>query len=194
MCEDIYSAKGLPVVYKITKESYPSNLDSILYAQGYLKKDETSVRVLNLSDFENTNNIQGIVLKSKFTKEWMEAFILNNNINNKLTIDTMEQMLGNITGEKICAYLVVNNEISACGFGVIEENSVGIFDILVKEDKRGKGYGKAIMQGILNEAQRRNIKNAYLQVIVGNRIAENLYDSLGFKEIYRYWYRIKNII
>ena len=47
------------------------------------------------------------------------------------------------------------------------------------------------MQGIFGEAQKRNVKNAYLQVVVGNEIAENLYDKLGFKEVYRYWYRVK---
>lgn len=89
MSEDIYSARRLPVVYKITKKSYPNNLDSILDVHKYIKKDETSVRVLNLSDFENTNNIQGIVLELKLTKEWMEAFFLNNNIN--LASDSWKQ-------------------------------------------------------------------------------------------------------
>jgi len=193
MCENIYCKKGLPIVYKITKESYPSNLDSVLELKGYNKKDETSIRILSLSDFRDVDNIEGIKFEFEFTEEWIESFILCSNIIDKLTIDTMKKMLTNITGEKICTNIIVNNEIVACGFGVIEDNFVGIFDIIVKHDKRGLGYGKAIMQGILSETQKRNIKSAYLQVVVGNEIAENLYSKLGFKEVYRYWYRVKTI-
>ncbi|MGY8960570.1 MAG: hypothetical protein ACKVKG_13845 [Alphaproteobacteria bacterium] len=32
---------------------------------------------------------------------------------------------------------------------------------------------------------------AYLQVLSDNKIAQNLYESLGFSEAYRYHYRIK---
>jgi N-acetylglutamate synthase len=34
---------------------------------------------------------------------------------------------------------------------------------------------------------------AYLQVMLDNPVALNLYDSLGFKEIYKYWYRVKKL-
>lgn len=61
----------------------------------------------------------------------------------------------------------------------------------MNRDNRGKGYEKAIIQGILKEALKKNIHKAYLQVVVGNYIVENLYDKLGFKEMYRYWHRIK---
>jgi ribosomal protein S18 acetylase RimI-like enzyme len=103
----------------------------------------------------------------------------------------MAQMLDNILGEKICVQLKLANESVACGFGVIENGFVGLFDIIVKEDCRGKGYGKTIMSALLNEAKRLGAQKAYLQVLIGNSAAENLYEGLGFKELYRYWYRIK---
>ena len=193
MCENFYSNKRLPIVYKITRESCPSDIDSTLESKGYKKQDETSVRILSFNDLKKVSNVKGIKLESDFTEEWIESFILCSNIIEKLTIDTMRKMLANITGEKICTNVIVNNEIVACGFGVIENNFLGIFDIIVKHDKRGLGYGKDIMQAILREAQKRNVESAYLQVVVGNEIAENLYSKLGFKEVYRYWYRVKTI-
>jgi ribosomal protein S18 acetylase RimI-like enzyme len=47
------------------------------------------------------------------------------------------------------------------------------------------------MNCILSAANHRGVKKAYLSVVVGNVPAENLYKKLGFKEMYRYWYRKK---
>ncbi len=77
----------------------------------------------------------------------------------------------------------------AFGYGVIDQGYVGIFDIYVNESNRGKGYGKAVMHKLFAEAIKLGASKAYLQVVVGNKVAENLYEKLGFKEVYRYWYR-----
>lgn len=190
ICEKIYFAMGLPVVYKLTETSYPSNIDDILEADGYDKVDKTSVLTLILADFNN-NKIKGLEIEFEFSQDWIDSFAACSNCNEQLTLDVMAKMLKNISGNKICVKMNVNNEIVACGFGVIEDNYVGIFDIIVKPGKRGKGYGKTIMTGILGEAQNQKVEIAYLQVVVGNSIAENLYSKLGFKEVYQYWYRIK---
>ena len=45
------------------------------------------------------------------------------------------------------------------------------------------------MNTILSKSKELGAQRAYLQVVAGNTVAENLYGNLGFKEIYRYWYR-----
>jgi hypothetical protein len=50
-------------------------------------------------------------------------------------------MLYNILAEKIVVYKKEKGAIIGCGYGVIEQGFVGIFDIIVKEDMRGRGYG-----------------------------------------------------
>lgn len=54
--------------------------------------------------------------------------------------------------------------------------------------------GKAVMSKILVTAKQLGTKSAYLQVVVGNTIAENLYSTLGFKEVYKYWYRKTSVV
>jgi predicted GNAT family acetyltransferase len=48
------------------------------------------------------------------------------------------------------------------------------------------------MDGILSAALEKRVKKGFLSVVAGNVSTENLYQKLGFKEIYRYWYRRKN--
>lgn len=78
------------------------------------------------------------------------------------------------------------------GYGVINNGYIGIYNIHVEKPFRGKGYGKAVMNSILYEAKKLGAKTAYLQVVKGNSVAENLYNKLGFKEVYCYWYRKKD--
>ena len=84
----------------------------------------------------------------------------------------------------------IEGRIVGCGYGAIQEDYIGIFDIVVHKDFRGNGYGKDIINGIFNIALQKNVKTVYLQVICGNTPAERLYEKIGFKELYKYWYRI----
>jgi ribosomal protein S18 acetylase RimI-like enzyme len=84
-----------------------------------------------------------------------------------------------------------NQNIIGCGYGIIENGYVGLFDIVVKKEFRGKGYGREIVEAILLRATENGINKAYLQVTWDNTVALNLYEKLGFIEKYRYWYRKK---
>jgi ribosomal protein S18 acetylase RimI-like enzyme len=44
---------------------------------------------------------------------------------------------------------------------------------------------------MLSIGKARGAKYAYLQVQLDNKPALKLYSDIGFKEIYRYWYRVK---
>jgi len=66
-----------------------------------------------------------------------------------------------------------------------------LFDIVVDANYRNQGYGKQVMLDLLKLGKIDGAKNAYLQVMLNNLSALKLYSKLGFKEIYKYWYRIK---
>jgi ribosomal protein S18 acetylase RimI-like enzyme len=57
-----------------------------------------------------------------------------------------------------------------------------IWDILIYEQHRGRGYGKAAMLLAEEEARRRGLDRISLNVFGDNTLARNLYRSLGYRE------------
>jgi GNAT superfamily N-acetyltransferase len=101
----------------------------------------------------------------------------------------VEALLANTPPGTKAARVKRDGEIVACGYSPIQRSWAGFFDIVVKKSERGRGLGEAIMRTLLEAAVESGASRAYLQVVAGNAPAERLYDKLGFREAYRYWYR-----
>jgi ribosomal protein S18 acetylase RimI-like enzyme len=56
-----------------------------------------------------------------------------------------------------------------------------IFDVMVDEKFRGKGYGKQIMALIEDKARELGLKSIGLHVFGYNTVAKNLYESVGYE-------------
>ncbi len=193
ICEREYSARNLPVIFKISPESYPEDLDRRLEERGYTREYETALRVLEL-DGAASYDTEGAVIEAEFSDSWVNGFFECSGKKDPGVRLTARKILDNVPGKVICVSKQIDGKVAGCGYGAIDRDCVGIFDIIVREDYRQKGCAKDMIYGILGTAYSSGIKKAYLQVLSGNFPAENLYNKLGFKEIYRYWYRKKAII
>ncbi len=69
----------------------------------------------------------------------------------------------------------------AVGWFVSEELHVG--NIAVTRSEQGKGYGKALLENLLAEADRRGVRIVTLEVRISNARAINLYRRYGFKGV-----------
>lgn len=67
------------------------------------------------------------------------------------------------------------------GHGRLVDNEIG--SISVRKDMQGKGIGKRFIKFLCNELYNRGNNEIYLWCVEGNK-ARNLYDSLGFEELY----------
>lgn len=189
--EQIYRKRDLKVVYKMTEQVSPENLDKTLENSGYFLDGLTSVQILSLNDIEIEIKHKAIVYND-LQDNWFINFCKLNNVGEK-ELETLKQMLRNIM-PKACYFLLSDDhdEILACGMCVLERDYIGLFDIVTAEKYRNRGYGKKLIQNILQWGKDNGAKYAYLQVMLQNAPALNLYSKLGFEEIYRYWYRIKD--
>lgn len=188
--EQMYRKRNLKIVYKMTQQVSPENLDRTLDKKGYFLDSLTSVLGLSLIDLDVEIKHNAIVY-NHLQDDWFTNFCNLNNVGEK-DQPTLKQMLRNII-PKTCYFLLCddNNEILACGMCVLESEYIGLFDIVTTEKYRNRGYGSKLIQNILKWGKDNGASYAYLQVMLNNAPALKLYSKLGFKEIYRYWYRMK---
>ncbi|MGG3559584.1 GNAT family N-acetyltransferase [Peribacillus frigoritolerans] len=189
-CEQLYFARNDKAVYKVTPQANPINLDRVLEESGYALEGTTSVQVLNLADTESPNETN-VIKYDHLHDEWFHDFCLLSNIDDHdQTI--LKKMLGNII-PKTCFMLLTDEggTVTASGLGVLEDEYIGLYNIITHKNFRNQGNGAILVRNLLHWGKENGAKNAYLQVIETNAPALSLYGKLGFEEKYKYWYRIK---
>lgn len=196
-CEAVYTKLGLATVFKITPLSV--GLDVLLEERGYSVVTRTNLMVRDISSINNEGlNNKGLnaVVNKGINEEWQRAYFRLNGLSEK-SARVAEKIQGNIVNDTLCAMVTWEDEIVACGLGVIENGYghkyVGLYDIVVSEKHRRKGLGWDICTSLLVQAGRCGADKAYLQVVADNDRAVKLYQKLGFVDQYQYWYRVKKL-
>lgn len=184
-CEAWFTERGLATRFRLNEAVYPSHLDGVLEERAYHRYNETQVQTADLADFPSKLD-KRFHYKRTVDDSWITAFgAMNHAPSDKLT--TAKTMLERIATP--CAYAWIGDD--ALGLAVYEGDYVGLFDIVVRPEKRGQGLGRAIVSSLLAWGKAQGAKTAYLQVVATNQVALNLYASLGFRLHHRYWYRQK---
>lgn len=185
-CKKIYEEKGQQLIYKIIDTEVSLVVDEFLEKKGLEKKDMVTVKEIDLTNIDY--NLKNIKINWGFSKEWYEFYSKEN----KLSIEekvVLKELLKKNDKNNVYVYKTENKEIIAVAMGSIEKNSMGIFNVYVKDTYRKKGYATEILEGLLVEARKINVEKAYLQVMETNEKALNLYRKMGFVPKYRTWYR-----
>lgn len=191
-CESMYSNSGLNTVFKITPFINPSNLDNLLNQSGYHMLDLTSVQVTNLSEIEEPRSSQ-VEIRTEMNNEWLDTISRFNNLSDAQA-EITRKLWSNSFLRRGFFTLYSDTIPVACGAGVIEQDYVGLYDIVTDPSYRNQGYGRELLLHILKWAKGEGATHSYLQVVKDNLHAMRLYGSIGYEEIYTYWYRQKNIL
>jgi N-acetylglutamate synthase len=123
-------------------------------------------------------------------KAWLQTF---QDVSGELGAgqETHLQMLLTIQGD--CAFAISrwNGQPVCCGLGVVIGEHLGLFDIVTHPDFRGRGLATQLCSGLTDWGKQRGAKAAFLQVPGANSNAIRLYEKLGFRRSYHYWYRLR---
>lgn len=191
-CENMYTSNHLPTIFKITPCNHPADLDHILESKGYSVLDMTSVQTLNLDHIISPSSLDTVTIEEQVTDTWLENFHRLNQIEDH-NMKTMKRMLSNIKTKKAFMSLYYEEQVIACGLGVIEREYIGLYDIVTDVRYRNRGFGKQLVLNILQWGKSHGARYSYLAVVMNNASALHLYSKLGFSEQYKYWYRVKDL-
>lgn len=188
-CEDQYAAHGLKTIFKITPFIQPENLDHILKAKGYAVVDQVSVQRADITQVKQPS-ISTVQIDQQPNDEWIHHFCRLSSVDDKHK-QTMKRMLSNHCSTKGFFTLYHNDEVAACGLGMIDRKVLGIYDIVTHPNYRNQGYGEQLMLHIIQWGKNKGAEHSDLAVLLHNEPALKLYAKLGFQEMYRYWFRVK---
>ena len=133
-----------------------------------------------------------VQLQDRITDEWITSLFRLNGTTNPTLRRIVPSMFKAIPKETIVASIEIDGRMVASGLGILDRGHVGLYAIYVDASCRHKHYARAICSTILSEAQKKGSTHAYLQVVQGNAYAKSLYHSLGFEDLYTYWFRAKS--
>ena len=185
-CEALYRAAGLPAVFRLTPFSPPAGLDRVLENRGYGRVDPSLVMYCPLEGAGA--RASGAAFRAVgCIDDWLTVHAI---LKGGPADPTHGEMLRRVVPEGLFAALSDGGRPVACGLGVMEEGWLGLFDIVTGAEYRRRGFGSALVRGMLAWAQARGARHAYLQVQGDNAPAIRLYEGLGFREAYSYWYRV----
>ncbi len=188
--EDMYLRHHLPPCFRLTPLA-PPGLDAMLEERGYRRIDETLTMTMTMTTaLSPVPPDMAMYVRYKPNDAWLRAFIIATGTPAEHE-DTMRTMLSRIVPS--ASYLTLRTEDGDVGTTLVVTDGTwaGIFDVAVREDLRGKGYGARLMRGVLAHAAASGATHAWLQVMETNTSARHIYDALGFTEAYRYFYRIR---
>jgi N-acetylglutamate synthase len=189
-CEALYRAKGLPVIFKLTTASQPPELEQALVERGYRSEAQTIVEQMDLAGWA-APPAPSCDLSAGLTARWQAAFTRLSGVKERDRA-AHQHILESIVPEVCYASIPIADEIAGCGLAVLQEGYVGLFDIVVDPAQRRQGLGERLVRDLLGWAQHQGAHSAYLQVMSNNPPALRLYEKIGYREAYQYWYRVKS--
>ncbi len=187
--ESFYQSHNQPSIFRVTPLA-PDGCDEALKQAGYSLLDPTCVMTMAINGLEVPGQpISGLTIDAIANIDWCDGFAAANSIAPHMR-NYHDRMIGSIALPTAFISLVEGDTTLGYGLAVIENNLVGLFDIVVINEARRRGLGRTLTYALLQWAQANGATGAYLQVTADNAPARALYEAIGFRETYPYHYRI----
>jgi GNAT superfamily N-acetyltransferase len=190
-CEGLYARWRLPPVFKVLPFIQPSGLDGLLDGKGYAREAETCVQVCDLDRLTDLSIEREVMLWEEPDDLWLDAHARCSGAG-AAERPQLRAILARIAPARCFVALLCGGLPVSCGIGVCDDGYVGLFCVATEAQQRNRGFGRQLIGWIARWGRSIGAERAYLQVVAENGPARHLYARLGFREAYRYWYRIKD--
>lgn len=186
-----YERRRLPIRFQVS-DAAPEGLDAILQGMGYTAEAHSAVYVALCRDVVERSSQAGglqITLSDHLDESWLDSFLRVEG-HGEAKRGAYRRILGSIGPPACFVEAWQDGAVVGIGMGVAEREWVGLFNIATLVQYRRRGVGTGIMRALAEWGLENGAAQSYLQVMLTNSNAINLYTKLGFKYLYGYHYRV----
>ena len=183
--ERLYAARGLPVVFQLGPSARPAGLDDVLAVRGYAFGSPTSVQTAVVGEVPPHD--PGVSVAESPSDEWLDLWWQVDGRGDRSALDVAVKVL--CGGPALYASVRDSAGVVAVGRLALVGEWGGVYCMAVRADARRRGYGAAVLSGLLLAGRARGVTRAWLHVRAENTAALSLYRRAGFTESSRYHYR-----
>jgi GNAT superfamily N-acetyltransferase len=181
-----FSAAGKPLTFRQTPLA-SRELDRFLKEGNFAALNESAVMSLELSTVSFAKAIDYLPFKD--IQHYCDA---NTKIHNLAKSD-QAGLFEVISSIKAPFGLFINEDAQgpiSCVVCVQDGELAGILNLATRPDAQRQGHATQLLMGALKWAKAKGATTAWLQVELGSDNTEQLYKKIGFREVYRYIYRV----
>jgi len=182
--EAFYRGHGLPPRFQMSPAAEPEGLDAVLAQRGYAVESGVAIQIAPAATIAALLPDEASALVAEQAPDgWWELYIEGYKRDGRAIV-------GRSRDKAAFGYLDDDdgNKI-AIGLGVLGGRWLGIFGMLTRPALRGQGIGTRVLGALAQWAVAQGAVGLYLQVEDSNPDARRLYERLGFRSVYRYYYR-----
>lgn len=188
-CEAIYTDWNVPICFRLTDAPHPSDLGALLTDSGYRIETPTSVQVIDLATIDGEDD-PDLFSTPQLTDDWLADFT-RMDLTAPHKISPMRQVMSLIQPQTCYMSLLQDGYTVAVGLAVRDGDYVGLYQVVTDEAYRRRGFGRAVVFGLLRWGKANGATIGHLSVVPDNIPAHTLYGKIGFREVYQYRYYVR---
>jgi ribosomal protein S18 acetylase RimI-like enzyme len=182
-----FAQRNLPPIVRLTAAADPAT-DRRLAARGYQRDLGAVIMTSPLAGFVPVG-IHDVHLSDGPSAQWLQSAAREPGRGGAKRM-VLEQLLDRI--DRPTAYAGIGREgMGSIGLGVMVDDHLALFMMRTEPPARRQGLARAVAATLAAWGADQRATEAFLQVHPSNAPAIALYESLGFKKQYEYWYRQK---
>jgi len=186
--ERLYAERGLPTIFQIGPGARPAELDAVLADRGYALGSPTSVQTARVADvLDAVPDTASVAVTEAPDQDWLDLWWAVDGRGDADALAVAVRILRG--GPALYATVRDGDEAVAVARLALVGRWGGLYCMAVRPDARRRGFGAAVLHGLLDGARRHGVTDTWLQVRAENDGARRLYQRAGFTEIADYHYR-----
>ncbi len=185
--EDWYAARALPAQAHVLPGS---EADRVLRDAGWTAYEQTLLMLASPSRVRRRLRGLGVPPTTVRLDDRLDDAWLATDERTARQEGVARRVLERREGQSRVWFATVREEgvVVARGRGVVHGDWLGLASLWTREDRRGRGLGRAVVAELLAAGTELGATTAYLQVVTGHAGARRLYREVGFEEHHTYDY------